>query len=96
MVFQNSGKNYFQIPDSHKFSTKETLDLMFPEQLREEKELIKVKLILGDLASGYSTQEFKEIVTEIQYLADSWLDDFEKSIFKGETLLELLHDKNNR
>ncbi len=77
-------------------STKDTLDLMFPEQIREEKDLLKVKTILGDLSTSISNQELKDVITEVQFLADSWLDDFERSIFKGVTLQELLHEKGGR
>ncbi len=90
-VFENNGTYTKQIR-----STKDTLDLMFPEQLREEKDLLKVKAILGNLTASFTTQELKDIVTEVQYLADSWLDDFERSIFKGVTLQELLHEIGGR
>ncbi len=69
------------------------LDDLFPEQRSEEKALKRAKEILGELASQYTQEQLKNVVTEIQFLAESWLDDFEREIFKGKTLRELLHDK---
>ena len=77
-------------------ATKQTLDELFPEQEREEKEIQKAKSALGELASSFSHQELKEVIAEFQYLAESWLDDFEREIFEGATLQELLHEKGAR
>lgn len=73
-------------------TTIKNLDDLFPEQRREEKAIKSAKEILGELASQYTQEQLKNVVTEIQFLAESWLDDFEREIFKGKTLRELLHD----
>lgn len=75
------------------FSVSETLDLMFPEQKRQDRDLAKAKEALGELASEFTDAQIREIVTDIDYLVTSWLDDFERSIFDGQTLRELLHEK---
>lgn len=73
-------------------SLKESLDNIFPEQ-EYDKKLQKAKEVLGNLSKDLSTQQLRDVVTEIQYLVNTWLDDFEREIFKGQTLKELLHEK---
>ena len=71
---------------------KESLDNIFPEQ-EYDKRLQKAKEVLRALTSELSTQQLRDVVSEVQYLVSSWLDDFEREIFKGKTLKELLHEK---
>lgn len=59
----------------------------------EEKNVQVGRKVLGDLAKNLSTEEVRDIMTEVQYLVDSWLDDFERTIFDGKTLRELLHER---
>lgn len=70
------------------------LNSLFPEQTFDEKDIQKAKEILGDTAKKLSTQQLESAVTEVKYLAESWLDDFERSVFEGKTLKELLHNKD--
>ena len=72
---------------------KKSLDDLFPEQRYEEKNIQQAKQILGPIIDSSNIEQLKETITKIQYLAESWLDDFERSIFKGLTLQELLHEK---
>jgi hypothetical protein len=74
-------------------SLKESLNNLFPEQQYDEKNIQKAKEILGKLADEFSSVQLKGVVAEVQYLAENWLDDFERKIFKGLTLNELLHEK---
>lgn len=74
-------------------SIRKPLDELFPEQKYEEKDIQKAKEILGALANEFSTGQLKDIITEIRYLAECWLDDFEREMFSGLTLKELLHEK---
>ncbi len=70
-----------------------SLNDLFPEQQYDEKKVQKAKEILGEVADGFTPEQLKDIVTEIQYLVDSWLDDFERDVFPGKTLKELLHER---
>lgn len=83
-----------KFPDSPKSVTK-SLNEMFPEQGYQEKTIQKTKEVLGVLAKDLSEENLRDIASEIQFLADSWLDDFEMEIFNGLTLNELLHEKGN-
>jgi hypothetical protein len=76
-------------------SINESLENLFPEQTYDGKNIQKAKGILGDLAKSLTTEQLKDAIVEIQFLAESWLDDFEREIFKGITLRELLHEKES-
>lgn len=78
-------------PISNKLS--KSLDDLFPEQKVEEKNIQRAREILGDLAAELTPAQLKDAIVETQYLVSTWLDDFEREIFKGKTLQELLHDK---
>jgi len=71
----------------------ESLDVMFPEQKRQDKDILKAKEALGELTKQFTEAQIKEIVTDIDFMVESWLDDFERDLFKGKTMKELLHEK---
>ncbi|HUQ85364.1 MAG TPA: hypothetical protein VM077_03510 [Candidatus Limnocylindrales bacterium] len=74
-------------------SLKQSLDDLFPEQEYDGKIIQEAKKALGPMATQFSENELKDTVTKVQFLAESWLDDFEREIFEGKTLNELLHEK---
>ncbi len=76
-------------------SLKQSLDNLFPEQQYDEKNIQLAKEVLGDLAKEFTSDQLKDTVTEVQFLTQSWLDDFEREIFGGLTLMELLHEKGS-
>ena len=85
------------IPSINHSTTKENsveqqLDALFPEQRHEDKTVKRTKEILGDLAKEFGNEEIQVIATEVQYLCETWLDVFERSVFKGQTLNELLNE----
>ncbi len=49
-----------------------------------------------EIAQEVSPEQLKNIITEVQFLTESWLDEFERQIFKGLTLQELLHEKGGK
>lgn len=73
-------------------SVADSLKNLFPEQQYEDKLIKKTEEILGETAKEFSHEELRNAVVEMQYLIDSWLDDFERSTFDGMTLRELLHE----
>ncbi len=76
-------------------SLKESLDDLFPEQQHEEKNIQKAKEILGSTASKFTKGELKTVIADTQFLVDTWLDEFERDVFDGLTLKELLHEKGD-
>ncbi len=85
--------NVRSAPETIHQSINVSLEKLFPEQQYYEKDLQKAKEILGDVVRELSPQQLKDTLVEIQYLVECWLDEFERNIFKGKTLRELLHEK---
>jgi hypothetical protein len=77
-------------------SISQTLDQLFPEQGRDDKDIKLAKQILRDLSWELNPEELKVIVSEVQFLCESWLDDFERLVFNGQTLKEFLHEKGGK
>ena len=53
----------------------------------------KARKVLGQRARGLSDHQVEDIIVQFQCLADGWLDSFERSIFKGKIIKELLTKK---
>lgn len=79
------------LESSHSFT--QSLNDLFPEQAYEEKDIQKAKEVLGELANKLTAEQLRDVVAETKYLVESWLDDFEREIYNGLTLKELLHEK---
>ncbi len=73
-------------------SITQSLDTLFPEQ-KFDKSIQKSKEILGPLTDNFTPEQLQDLVMEMQFLIDSWLDDYERQLFDGKTLRELLHEK---
>lgn len=80
-------------PHSLSPSSTEAIRSLFPEQEYEEKNIQKAKEALGALADNFSKDEVRDLASQVEYLVESWLDEFERDIFKGQTLNELLHER---
>jgi hypothetical protein len=74
-------------------SLNQSLNSLFPEQQFEEKDVQRVRKILGRRVFNLSQEQIKDIAVEVQYLATNWLDEFERKIFNNLTLNELLHER---
>ncbi len=72
-------------------ATTALLSQIFPEQNREDKSIKQARIILGSLLEKFSTDELQETVILLQYLTESWLDMYERELFDGMTLNELLN-----
>jgi hypothetical protein len=66
---------------------------MFPEQKRQDKDLVNTKEVLGKLSELFTDLQLKEIITDVDFMVENWLNQFEQGIFEGKTLKELLHEK---
>ena len=55
------------------------------------KKAEKTQEILGDTTVKLQESNLRDAVVEIRFLALSWLDDFEKELFGGKTIDELLN-----
>ena len=52
--------------------------------------LEEARKILGKTAEEMSDEQLQNQLTMMKFLTESWLDDYEKSIFDGKTLFELI------
>lgn len=81
----------YSISSSKQDSTEALLNSLFPDQKREDKTIKQARAILGNLTEKFSMDELREIIILFQYLTESWLDMFERELFDGKTLQELLN-----
>ena len=58
----------------------------------EETKILRMRKALGETAQLLSNEQIENITTEFQYLIDSWMDEFEREVFKGMTLKEVLNE----
>jgi hypothetical protein len=49
----------------------------------------------GNTPEELKPDDLQDTLVEIRFLAHSWLDDFEKIVFKGKTVDELLGQKSH-
>lgn len=64
---------------------------IFPKNSEQENNVIRTRRILGKTAQTLSDEQIETIVSEFQFLANTWLDEFEKEIFSGHTLQEVIN-----
>jgi hypothetical protein len=58
----------------------------------QETLLQKTRRIMGNTVTDLSDDELEVYITEFQHLIDYWLDTFEKQIFDGMTLQQVLRE----
>ena len=64
------------------------LNKIFPVSTEETK-VLNMRKALGKDAATLSTAEVEAIITQFQFLIESWMDEKEKEVFNGSTLKEL-------
>jgi len=67
------------------------LSSVFPTQ-SEENKILRTRKYLGETANELSDEQIDCINSEFQFLIDSWLDEYEKEVFNGMTLKEVLNN----
>ncbi|MCL4384111.1 hypothetical protein M1116_01530 [Patescibacteria group bacterium] len=63
---------------------------LLSSQDQQEKIVKETRNILGVTADILTDSEILDLANEVQYVVDNWLEEFEKQIFEGKTLTELL------
>lgn len=61
---------------------------------KEDINLETVRKVLGTTCKNMSDEQVQSLISSLQLLIDGWLDMYERSIFKGKTINELLTVKN--
>ena len=64
---------------------------MFVEQDQQQTAVKEARGILGETAEDLTDDQVYELVNEVQFLVDTWIEEFEKKVFEGKTLNEMLN-----
>ena len=89
---QTSELPLFEYRNSEKPITQDierTLNSIFPQQ-PEITKAERSRGILGELSRDFTDAELRNIVSDFEYLSTQWIDKFEREIFSGITLSEIL------
>lgn len=62
---------------------------MYVDSPKNEMTIEEARKILGKIAEEMSDEQLQDQLRMMKFLAESWLDDYERSIFEGKTLNEL-------
>ncbi len=62
---------------------------------QDEDKIVQARRILGEVANDTSDEQLGVFINETQYLLNSWFDIFERQIFNGLTLREVLKGGEN-
>jgi hypothetical protein len=57
---------------------------------KEESRVQKARGIMGQLVSELADEELDIFITEFQYLINEYLDEYERQVFDGQTLKQVL------
>lgn len=60
---------------------------------KEQNKFDKARKILGESGKEINDEQLENYVSEFEYLANCWLEIFERQVFEGKTLEELLRAK---
>ncbi len=66
------------------------INSLFPTE-EEESKIARMRGHLGETAKDLSDTQVETIITEFQFLIDTWLDEYEKEVFSGLTLKDVLN-----
>jgi hypothetical protein len=75
--------------NNHLDDFNQSLNIIFP-QASEQTRTQKTRQILGDVANELLDEQLETYTVQFEYLVGCWLDVFEKNLFDGKTLKELL------
>ena len=59
-------------------------------QDKQQKTVEKARQLLGKDGNSLTDEESYNLYTEIKFLTDSWVEEFERGVFNGKSLKELL------
>ncbi len=91
-VIPPSNSPSIQQPSLPQISIQNVIEKILPKQ-SEENKFAKTRQALGETAQSLSNEQIETITTEFQFLIESWLDEYEREVFKGLTLKEVLNER---
>ncbi|MEO8581226.1 MAG: hypothetical protein ABI425_01455 [Patescibacteria group bacterium] len=62
----------------------------FMPETAEQTKINKVRHILGERAKTIEDSQLETLIAQCEYLLDCWLDDYERNLFDGKTLKEIV------
>ena len=68
----------------------EKINQLFEEKDQQERTILEAREILGESANNLTDEQVFDLVNEVQFLVDSWLEEYERKIFDGKSLDELI------
>lgn len=68
-----------------------TLSTMFPEKEQENK-VRRARRVLGESVSKVTDEQLGSDLSNFEFIVNSWLDVFERNVFGGKTLKDLLKE----
>ncbi len=68
----------------------EQVNHLFNEKDQQEKSVQEARDILGESAKDLTDSDVYDLVNEVQFLVDTWLEEYERETFDGKTLNQLL------
>ena len=82
-----------KIPNSYnpQQSIEAAINNIFP-LVSEENKTLRMRKALGNTAQSLSNEQIERVTTQFQFLIESWMDEFEKEVFSGLTLKEVLNE----
>lgn len=69
----------------------EKINQLFEQQDLQDRTIFEAREILGELAKDLADDKIYELINEIQFLVESWIEEYERKVFNGMSLEELLH-----
>lgn len=60
---------------------------------KEQNKFDKARRILGESGKEITNEQLENYISEFEYLANCWLEIFERQTFEGKTLEEILRAK---
>lgn len=63
----------------------------FTSNLELDNNIGRIRRILGVTAITLSDEQIESIISEFQFLIGAWMDEFEKELFHGMTLQEVIN-----
>jgi hypothetical protein len=63
----------------------------YESQIKNNTQDLQIKRVPQNSVAEIPSRDDKDTVVEMKFLALSWLDDFEKSLFDGKTVNKLLN-----
>lgn len=66
------------------------INQLFGDQDQQEKTILEAREILGESANDLSDEQVFDLVNEVQFLIDGWLEEYERKVFDGKSLDEVL------